>query len=113
MSGLVKVKYCNAPHKLRYLVVTSFKGYPSSFLSLALTSAGVSMGLESVMPNFARIYRVYFCCDKILPFEVHPTSSPRKSLRLPRSFISKTFESCIFIFSISFKSSCNNHVIHI
>ncbi|KAJ0558483.1 hypothetical protein HanIR_Chr07g0336841 [Helianthus annuus] len=49
MSGRVKVRYCSAPARLRYVVGSSKEG-PDELLSLDWVCTGVAAGLQESIP---------------------------------------------------------------
>jgi hypothetical protein len=56
--GLVKVRYCKAPARLRKAVGLA-TGAPIFVDSFACVSTGVEQGLQSVFPARSRISRTY------------------------------------------------------
>jgi hypothetical protein len=55
ISGLVKVRYCNAPTKLLYLAVSLGPiGVPLCHDNFSLVDNGVATGLQSAIPVFSK-----------------------------------------------------------
>jgi hypothetical protein len=61
MSGLVNVKYCNAPIMLLYCVLSPGpRGVPSSKTSFSLEDKGVGDDVHFVIPTQTRRLAAYF-----------------------------------------------------